>query len=120
MAAINAPIPGWAGAVAAVELEVLAAAAAGVAVRAAGLAGGEDVTRLASGSAVTMVVSVVKGIAGVLTATPSPEPAAERRLVIRAAKGFATLVICPEVADPVFALWVCAGSRPGVVRVIEC
>jgi hypothetical protein len=82
--------------------------------------GGPHVTQLASGFTVTVVVFAVTGAAGALTATPSPELAAGSRLVTRAAKGFTALLVCPEVVDPVCALWVCAGTRAGVVRVTEC
>jgi hypothetical protein len=142
MAVINAPIPGCAGVAKGVELAVLAALTAGVtvtrpasgftgatsvtagavaAVLLAGFAGGgPHVTQPASGFTVTVVVFVVLGAAGVLTATPPPELATGSRDVTRAAKGFTALVVCPEVVDPVCALWVCAGTRAGVVRVTEC
>src|ERR1017187_10237817 len=109
MAVINAPIPGCAGVVEGVEPGVLAALTACV-----------TVTQPASGFTVAVVVFVVLGAAGVLTATPSPELATGSRDVTRAAKGFTALVVCPEVVDPVCALWVCAGTRAGVVRVTEC
>jgi hypothetical protein len=95
--------------------------AAVVAVLLAGFAGGgPHVTQPASGFTVAIVVFVALGAAAVLTATPSPDLATGGRPVTRAAKGFTALVVCPEVADPVCALWVCAGTRAGVGRVTEC
>ena len=142
MAPINALIPGCAGVATGVELEVLAALTAGVtvtrppsgftdatsvaaaavvAVLLAGFAGGgPHVTRPESGFTVTVLVFVAIGVAAVLTATAAPELAAGSRHVTRAAKAFTALVVCPEVVDPVCALWVCAGTRAGVVRVTEC
>src|ERR1017187_3022776 len=113
MAVINAPIPGCAGVAKGVELAVLAALTAGVtvtrpasgftgatsvtagavaAVLLAGFAGGgPHVTQPASGFTVTVVVFVVVGAAGVLTATPSPELATGSRDVTRAVNPFAAL-----------------------------